>query len=425
MTTPTDELSRVLRESSADLVERGNLPEPDPTALWGRGRRATMLARAAGAGLAAVALVLAGALAVVMHPVSPTQPADGVTSTYPGFVSDLFPGGYEAGPSPVLGLVATTGEGPVETYVVTGSGLLEAVSGNSPARAGGVLAPDGHHLLTQDGIADLRDGSVVQPMRGEPSPGGLVWSDGRWSPDSQHVLLDTADGPTVLDAFANPVWVPGDDDSDVRPAGWADAGTVMGVRDRAVDGIRTLEIVTRGLDDPTWTTVRPIEVGAVDGQASPGAAHASPDGSRLLLLYPVSSGSDAGWGVLVDARTGQRVAFAGGDPGTVVGWDACAPVWQRNEPLTASGGVASPLNATSVVEVSDRIELGCLSLAGNELTGVADPRSAGLLREQVWRVVLPLGCALMAIVLVWSAVALRRSHRRGERFLPWILTYPF
>jgi hypothetical protein len=77
------------------------------------------------------------------------------------------------------------------------------------------------------------------------------------------------------------------------------------------------------------------------------------------------------------------------------------------------------------VEFSGRLGVGCLSLAGNELTGAADPRSAGLLREQVWRVALPLGGALAAIVLVWSGVALRRSHRRGERFLPWILSYPF
>jgi hypothetical protein len=425
MTPSTDELSRVLRESAADLVERANRPGPDTAALWGRGRRATLLARAAGAGLAGVALVLIAALALVMRPVSPTEPADGVTSTYPGFVSDLFPGGFEPGPSPVFGFVAALGDGPTMTFAVDRRGLLAAVPGVSPAWEGGVPAPDGHHLLTQEGIADLRDGSVVQPMRGEPNPGGLVWSDGRWSPDSQYVLLDTADGPTVLDAFANPVWVPGDDDSEVRPAGWVDASTAMGVRARALDGIRTLEVVTRGLDDPAWATMGPIEVGAVGGQVSPSAVHASPDGSRLLLLYPVSSGSDAGSGVLVDAATGQRVAFAGGDASTAVGWDACTPVWQRNEPLTASGGLNRPTDGATVVEFSGRLDLGCLSLAGNELTGAADPRSAGLLREEVWRVALPLGGALAVIALVWSAIALRRSHRRGERFLPWILTYPF
>lgn len=425
MTPPTDELSRVLRESADDVVERAHLPGPDPAALWGRGRRATMLARTAGAGLAALAVLLVSALALVIRPASPTEPADGVTSTYPAFVSDLFPGGFEPSLNPVFGFVAATGEGPVETFVADRGGLLAAVPGVSPAWEGGVLAPDGHHLLTQEGIADLRDGSLVQPMRGEPNPGGLVWSDGRWSPDSSHVLLDTADGPTVLDAFANPVWVPGDDDSEVRPAGWVDASTAMGVRARALDGIPTLEVVTRGLDDPAWTAARPINVGAVEGQVPPEAVHASPDGSRLLLLYPVASGSDAGSGVLVAASTGQRIAFAGGDSTTAVGWDACTPVWQRNEPLTASGGLRRPTDGATVVEFSGRLDLGCLSLAGNELTGASDPRSAGLLREQVWRVALPLGGALAAIVLVWSAVALRRSHRRGERFLPWILTYPF
>jgi hypothetical protein len=425
MTPSTDELARVLRSSAADLVDRANLPGPDATALWGRGRRARTLARAAIAGLAAVTVLLVAALALVMRPVTPTEPADGVPSTYPAFVSDLFPGSFEPGPVAVFGLVAATGEGPVNAFVVNRSGLLDAVSGSSPAGEGGVLAPDGHHLLTPEGIADLRDGSVVRPMRGEPNPGGQIGSDARWSPDSVHVLVDTAAGPTVIDSFANPVWVPSGDDGEVLPAGWLDASTAMGVRERAVDGIRTLELVTRGLGETGWTAVRPIDVGAVEGQAVPGTVHASPDGSRLLLRYPVASSSDAGWGVLVDTRTGQRVAFAGGDRSTVVGWDACTPVWQRNEPLTASGGLHRPADGAAVVEFSGRLELGCVSLAGNELTGSADPRSAGLLREQVWRVALPLGAALGVVALVWSAVALRRSHRRGERFLPWILTYPF
>lgn len=108
-----------------------------------------------------------------------------------------------------------------------------------------------------------------------------------------------------------------------------------------------------------------------------------------------------------------------------LGWDGCTPVWQRNEPLTASDEVASPLNATSVVEFSDRLEFGCVSLAGNDLTGVVDLRPASVVREQVWSVVLPAGCVLVVIALLWSAMALRRSRRRGERFLPWILTYPF
>ena len=100
-------------------------------------------------------------------------------------------------------------------------------------------------------------------------------------------------------------------------------------------------------------------------------------------------------------------------------------MWQRNEPLTASDEVASPLNATSVVEFSDRLEFDCVSLAGNDLTGVVDLRPASVVREQVWSVVLPAGCVLVVIALLWSAMALRRSRRRGERFLPWILTYPF
>lgn len=96
-----------------------------------------------------------------------------------------------------------------------------------------------------------------------------------------------------------------------------------------------------------------------------------------------------------------------------------------NEPLTASGGLNRPTDGAAVVELSDRLDFGCVSLAGNQLTGVADPRPAGVVREQVWSVVLPVAGALVVVALVWSAVALRRSRRRGERFLPWILTSPF
>lgn len=422
MTPPTDELSRVLRESAADMVERAHLPGPDAATLWGRGRRATMVARAAGAGLAVVAVLLVAAMALVMRPAAPTQPAEGVTSTYPQFVSDLFPGRFETGAAPVLGFVAVAGEGPTETFVVDRHGVLAAVPGVSPASQGGVLAPDGHHLLTPEGIADLRDGSVVRPMRSDPETEGHSWTGGVWSPDSTHLLVGTVDGPTVIDPFANSVWAPEDDDSAVLPAGWLDASTVMGVRDRSVDGIRTLEVVSRGLADTDWTSLSPIDIGVVDGQEAPSAVHASPDGSRLLLVY---AGTVGRAGVLVDAQSGQRVAFTGADPDSVLGWDECTPVWQRNQPLTASGGVRSPVNAAQAMEFSDRMDLGCVSLAGNELTGSPDLRSAGLVREQVWRVVLPLGGALALTALVWSAIALRRSHRRGERFLPWILTYPF
>jgi len=157
----------------------------------------------------------------------------------------------------------------------------------------------------------------------------------------------------------------------------------------------------------------------------PSAAHASPDGSSVLVIFPAVTGSDAVAGVLVDTRTGERVAFAGGGIDATGDWDACDPVWQGNVPLTASGGLYRAADGAAVMEFSDRLDFGCVTLAGNELTGAPEARSAGLVREQVWGVALPIGVGLVVIALVWSAVALRRSRRRGERFLPWILTYPF
>ena len=63
MTPPTDQLSRVLRGAADDIVERAHLPGPDTPDLWARGRRGTWAARAAGAGLVAVAFAL-------LHPIT-------------------------------------------------------------------------------------------------------------------------------------------------------------------------------------------------------------------------------------------------------------------------------------------------------------------------------------------------------------------
>ena len=183
--------------------------------------------------------------------------------------------------------------------------------------------------------------------------------------------------------------------------------------------------MTRGLTDTTWTTAAAVDVGEVEGRVAPTAVDASPDGSRLLLRYPTSTGSDAGWAVLVDARSGQRVAFTGAGPSTVAAWDDCTPVWQGDQPLTASGGLRRPGDGASVMEFSGRVVLGCVTLAGNELTGTPDPSSAGLLRERVWRVALPVGGALALAGAWWMVVALRRSRRHGERFLPMIWVQRF
>lgn len=427
MTPPTDELSRVLRGAADDIVERAQLPGPDTPGLWGRGRRVTWAARVAGAGLVAVAVLLVAAVVLVMRPAPATEPADGSSGTYPEYVSELFPGGYRDASGPVFGFVGAPQETTTWTYAIDRNGLLNLVRGVSPLSDGGVLAPDGLHLLVDEGVVDLSDGVLVRPNVTDEVITARTGDRAVWAPDSRHVLVDTVDGPAVLDRLVNVTTAPGPDDHTIRPAGWRDASTVLGVRDGSTAGRPALEVVTRGLTDEAWTSGPAIDVGGVEGQVSPSVVHASPDGSRLLLLHPTSTGSEAGWAALVDTRTGQRVAFTGAGPEapTVVPWDGCTPVWQGDQPLTASAGLRRPGDGATVMGFSGRMDLGCVALAGNELTGTPDPRSAGVLREDVWRVALPVGGVLAVVGAGWMVLALRRSRRHGERFLPMIYVQRF
>lgn len=435
MTPRTDELSRVLRATAEDVLQRGQVPGPDARALWQRGRRTAMASRAAGAGLAALVVLLVTAVALVMRTAPVAVPADGATMTYPELVSELFPGQAPPGAGPVFGLVAVPveGPGPPETFVIDRSGLLtkppswtrSAIGVTlDPEGDGVVLAPDGRTGFVPEGVVDLTTGSLARLMAADRVAQAPTGFRGVWSPDSRHLLIPTVDGAAVLDRFANVVTTPAADDPAVVPAGWRDATTLLGVRPTAEAGRPALAIVTRGLTDQDWTTVGRVDAGAADGRVSPGAVHASPDGTRLLLVYPASNGSDAE-GVLVDARSGQPVAFTAGGPSTLAGWGPCTPVWQGDQPLTASGGLRRPGDGASVMRFSGRLELGCVTLPGNSLTGSPDPRSAGAVREQVWRVAVPVGGALALIVAVWVVVALRRSRRHGERFLPMIYVQRF
>jgi hypothetical protein len=154
--------------------------------------------------------------------------------------------------------------------------------------------------------------------------------------------------------------------------------------------------------------------------------YASPDGSRLLLVFPAGAGPARS--VLVDAATGARVPFAGETPSTTVAWDHCDPVWQGGQPLSADGGLRRPASGETLLAFSGHRGLGCVSLAGNELTGVAAPGAAGAWQErlwQLWTAALPLGLVLVLLATVWMVVALRRSRRHGEDFLPMVLRLPF
>ena len=459
MTRSTDELTRLLVGAAGDIVERERVPGPDAPSLWRRGRRTTWLARGAAAGLAAALVLVGGALVAVVRDRPATMPSDGTSLTYPRLVSDLFTEGDAAEPGPVFGLVALP---PLDhrgshTGVIDRSGVLSGLprwSGSTTTidldsleDPGGALAPDGVHLLIRDGIVDLTDGSLTRPLMVEGV--SQVALDGRavWSPDSRHIAVGTLQGPLVLDSFADVVTqrrrAPGD--TNVLLAGWLDNATVVGVRtpsgpplgapapgtpgtpETAGAATAALDIVARGLGEADWSTLSVVSPDAVKaagtgGLASLTAAYASPDGSRLLLV-----GRD-GHSALVDTVTGQPVAFAGaesasGPAPTSVTWDACDPVWQDDQPLLADGGLHRPGDRRAVLAFADRVQAGCVTLAGNELTGTPAPGRAS--SEQVWRIALPVFWALALVaalaLTVWTVVALRRSRRHGEDFLPMLL----
>lgn len=440
MTSPTDELTRLLTQVADDLVERAPVAGPDTTSMWRRGRRVTWAARAAAAGILAVVmlvLVTGGVLRLGGAPA--TLPAGGDALTYPKVVSDMFPRELQLGAGPIFGLVATspTASEPDDTLVIERVGVLatlrtgkpssgEVIVLSSDGAAPPALAPDGTKALTTEGIVDVTDGFVTRPLASDPVIQSASISRGVWSPDSQHVLVDTVDGPVVVDAYAQPVLSPAAGDQAVRAAGWLDATTVLGVRQSAGGEGGALDIVTRELAEPQWATVSTVAADAVHGSIPPSKVFAAPDGSRLLLVYPTGSGPSQL--ALINTRTGTPVAFAGESPSIPATWDDCDPVWQAGQPLNANGGLSRPTTGESVMSFSGHRHNGCVTLAGNELTGSPAPGAAGARQErawETWRAALPFGGVLALIGVVWMVIALRRSRRHGETFLPMIPRLPF
>jgi hypothetical protein len=441
MTRPTDELTRLLAGAADHLVERAGVPNPDPSRLWRQGRRITWLARSAAVGLVAVIMLLAATGGVLLRDLPTAVPAKDGSLTYPEVVSDLSLEFLPVGNDPIFGLVATapTASESADSLVITRAGGL-ANLGTGPAHGDHIvlsstgtapaLAPDGRRALVVDGsatgIIDLGTGARARASETDPIPVN-PGSRGVWSPDSRHVLLDTLAGPVVLDARADPVLVPALGDGATRAAGWRDAETVIAVQQTAWDGAPGLEIVTRGLTDAGWTTVSTVSADAPTRADRPLQVFATPDGSRLLLAHPADASGPA-ISILVDARTGARVPFAGAGPSTTVAWDSCAPVWQRGQPLLADGGLRRPVTDERVMTFTGHREHGCVSLAGDELTGTPAPGTAGAWQERLWRLwtaVLPLGAVLALVGVAWMVGALRRRHKHAEEFLPTLPGRPF
>jgi hypothetical protein len=442
MTTPTDALSRLLREAATTATDGAGAAAPDAPALWSRGRRVTWVGRAAAGALALALVVLVVATTAVMRAVPTALPAEGPGATFPTLVSGLFPGTYHAGDGPVLGVVrlgvdtdaGNPGADPGRPFVIGRDGLVATLpnwagvtsgSTTDPGDAAPSVAPDGLRLLSQDGIVDLRDGSTVVPPYSDDVMAAGVGTRGTWSPDSRRVAVPTTSGVAVLDATGPRVLEPVPGDAAVLAAGWRDDTTLLGVH--RTEGSGGFEVVSRSLDDRAWSVVTtlPAEAlavpGAPDGRLTPTVAYASPDGARLLLVDRPGAGA-GGLAVLVDTATGRRVAFDGDRTTSEdAAWDGCDPAWQDGRPLRTSGGLTRPADGAVVMSFGGRTDVGCVALAGAELTGDPDPHGAGTVREEVWRVALPLGAALALVATVWLLVALRRSRRDGERFLPMIV----
>ncbi len=434
MTHPTDELTRLLTRAADDIVERRQVPGPNTPRLWRHGRRTTWAARGAAAAIAAFAVFFLVAGGLALTGIAPTVPAAGSTLTYPEVVSDMFVDKLPAGKGPVFGLVRAvpTSSQPDDTLVIQRQGSLASLQSTNSSNGepimlanGGtpVLAPDGQRVLTSEGVVVVDNGVVVAPVVSYPQIPARTGVYDVWSPDSQHVLLSTVAGPVVTNGYAGVVLSPGPGDEAVVAAGWRGNDTVLGVRPAAGGG---LDILARRLTEKQWSTVGSVAADAVAASGAPAAVPervvASPDGSRLLLVYPAGAGP--GRSVLVDATTGARIAFAGETPSTTIAWDSCDPVWQAGQPLLADGGLRRPATGESVLRFSGHIQHGCVSLAGNELTGSAAPGAAGAWQErawQVWTAALPVGGVLLVVWTVWMLVSLRRSRKHGEDFLPMML----
>lgn len=408
----TSSLHQAMTDLAAEVPEWTTPPPPEP--LWTRGRRARRLARITSVALvAAVVVLLASGLTVLRSAPTRTVPAGEGRLTYPTVVREWFPLTLPSDEPPVFGLVVAPNANSTGLYAVMRTGILATVPGPSMLQGARSIAPDGVHVMATEGIVDLGEGLLTRTVNEATPSEERTGTGGLWSRDSQHVLVATAEGPVVFDLFANRVLEPALGDADVLPAGWSGPSTVLGVRVRSEGDVPGADILSRALGDSRWQTVARVDVSDVD---TPLNAYASPEGSRLLLI-----GADRR-ALLVDTQSGTRLPL--GSSAAPAGWDICEPVWRGQEPLLAGGGLRRA-SGESVMSFSGPMDLECIRLAGDVLTGDPQVDTAAAARERTVLVLLSLAGVLGLIGAGWIIVGLRESRRRGERFLPMIYVQRF
>ena len=289
--------------------------------------------------------------------------------------------------------------------------------------------PTVRHLLIPGGILDLTDGSVAHAADGERVPQMASRQPRRLEPGLATCRGRDPPGPGRARPLRRRGAGAAATDSDVLVAGWRD--DTHGARVRTLPLIEgaAFDIVTRGLTDKGWTTVGTVRCGCRQSRRPRGCFG---DAARRSLPLRVAHGC---WSSTVAAAAcwwirGRVSAspFSGAarrrrtSPGT-----AATRCGSPTSPCWPSGGLHRPGNGTTVFAL--RTASRPAAWLSPAMSSPAPPRRGrpGESRCGAWH--FRPGWALVLIAAawftVWSVIALRRSRRHGEDFLPMVLRLPF
>ena len=209
----------------------------------------------------------------------------------------------------------------------------------------------------------------------------------------------------------------------VRAAGWRDDTTLLGGAP-ATDNVAGSTIVTRGLDDPPWSTVAAVGRGCRPGPRPRPSRWSRPRTVRVCsCCYPAEPGPGP---AACSSTPGQehRVAVRPAPTATttITPGTTATRCGKAGQPLTAHGGLRHPVDGRGHHEVL-RPQRARLRHAGRQRADRAHRlrAPAGAWQErtwQAWTAALPFGGALALVGAVWMVLALRRSRRHGERLPP-------